>query len=400
MKIGLYGILGVYNFGCEAIIRGACRLIQKLYPEAQIIYFSYSYEFDKKALEDLNLEICPIESDATFWDKVLHKIKVKLNSERCGFYFDYERVINSVDMFFSVGGDIYTIPKFLRENKKYPYYNPLVEFCDCAIDAGKDVIVYGASVGPFGEYQRAVDYYKKNLSRYKMIICREQESVEYLKSIGLENVCFFPDPAFQVKAIEKEKCELKYIGVNLSPLSLREIYGKNDKENYVRFAAMLNDIYEKTQKEILLIAHVISPNEIDNDDSFLHQLKKLIAPEAQQHIHFAEWQQGFLGLKPQLKKCYLVVSARMHCAVNAIVENVPAIFLSYSQKSIGMCKFVYGSEEWLIDLKDAPMQLAPMIQKMMEVRDEIVQKLEIRNREIDAYYDENINKLKKVLEKN
>ena len=90
----------------------------------------------------------------------------------------------------------------------------------------------------------------------------------------------------------------------------------------------------------------------------------------------------------------------MHCAVNAIVENVPAIFLSYSQKSIGMCKFVYGSEEWLIDLKDAPMQLAPMIQKMMEVRDEIIQKLEIRNREIDAYYDENINKLKKVLEKN
>ena len=53
MRIGLYGILGVYNFGCEAIVRGACQLIQRLYPEAQIIYFTYSYDYDKEALQDL-----------------------------------------------------------------------------------------------------------------------------------------------------------------------------------------------------------------------------------------------------------------------------------------------------------------------------------------------------------
>lgn len=27
MKIGLIGIWGVYNFGCEAIVRGACKYI-------------------------------------------------------------------------------------------------------------------------------------------------------------------------------------------------------------------------------------------------------------------------------------------------------------------------------------------------------------------------------------
>ena len=163
MRIGLYGIIGVYNFGCEAIVRGACQLIRRLYPEAQIVYFTYSYDYDKKALQDLNLEIRPIELKATFWDKVQHKIKVKLNSERCGFYFDYDSIIDSIDMMFSIGGDIYTIPRFLREQTTYPYYNSLVEFCDRAIDAGKDVIVYGASVGPFGEYQKAIDYYKKNI---------------------------------------------------------------------------------------------------------------------------------------------------------------------------------------------------------------------------------------------
>ena len=315
MRIGLYGILGVYNFGCEAIVRGACQLIRRLYPEAQIVYFTYSYDYDKKALQDLNLEIRPIELKATFWDKVQHKIKVKLNSERCGFYFDFDSVIGSVDMIFSIGGDIYTIPKFLRAQNAYPYYNSLVEFCDRAIDAGKDVVVYGASVGPFGNYKKAIDYYKKNLSRYKMIICREEESVNYLNSLGLRNTCFFPDPAFQVKAVDRTPLQPKYIGINLSPLSLKEIYGKHSEETYVNYAKMIDSVFESTHKDILLIPHVISKDEMDDDESFLHKLKILTKPETQQHIHFADWKGGFLGLKPQLKECYLVISARMHLSL-------------------------------------------------------------------------------------
>ncbi|RGC40417.1 polysaccharide pyruvyl transferase family protein [Faecalibacterium prausnitzii] len=397
MRIGLYGILGVYNFGCEAIVRGACQLIRRLYPEAQIVYFTYSYDYDKKALQDLNLEIRPIELKATFWDKVQHKIKVKLNSERCGFYFDFDSVIGSVDMIFSIGGDIYTIPKFLRAQNAYPYYNSLVEFCDRAIDAGKDVVVYGASVGPFGNYKKAIDYYKKNLSRYKMIICREEESVNYLNSLGLRNTCFFPDPAFQVKAVDRTPLQPKYIGINLSPLSLKEIYGKHSEETYVNYAKMIDSVFESTHKDILLIPHVISKDEMDDDESFLHKLKILTKPETQQHIHFADWKGGFLGLKPQLKECYLVISARMHCAINAIDENIPAIFLAYSQKSVGMCKYIYGNCDYLIDLKAIETELIKKVQIVFRNSDNLSAKLELRNKEIEQYYKDNLNNVKRIL---
>ena len=60
MKVGLYGIRGVYNFGCEAIVRGVYQFINSIYPESEIIYFSYSADFDKAALADLNIEIRPI----------------------------------------------------------------------------------------------------------------------------------------------------------------------------------------------------------------------------------------------------------------------------------------------------------------------------------------------------
>ena len=397
MRIGLYGILGVYNFGCEAIVRGACQLIRRLYPEAQIVYFTYSYDYDKKALQDLNLEIRPIELKATFWDKVQHKIKVKLNSERCGFYFDFDSVIGSVDMIFSIGGDIYTIPKFLRAQNAYPYYNSLVEFCDRAIDAGKDVVVYGASVGPFGNYKKAIDYYKKNLSRYKMIICREEESVNYLNSLGLRNTCFFPDPAFQVKAVDRTPLQPKYIGINLSPLSLKEIYGKHSEETYVNYAKMIDSVFESTHKDILLIPHGISKDEMDDDESFLHKLKILTKPETQQHIHFADWKGGFLGLKPQLKECYLVISARMHCAINAIDENIPAIFLAYSQKSVGMCKYIYGNCDYLIDLKAIETELIKKVQIVFRNSDNLSAKLELRNKEIEQYYKDNLNNVKRIL---
>lgn len=397
MRIGLYGILGVYNFGCEAIVRGACQLIRRLYPEAQIVYFTYSYDYDKKALQDLNLEIRPIELKATFWDKVQHKIKVKLNSERCGFYFDFDSVIGSVDMIFSIGGDIYTIPKFLRAQNAYPYYNSLVEFCDRAIDAGKDVVVYGASVGPFGNYKKAIDYYKKNLSRYKMIICREEESVNYLNSLGLRNTCFFPDPAFQVKAVDRTPLQPKYIGINLSPLSLKEIYGKHSEETYVNYAKMIDSVFESTHKDILLIPHVISKDEMDDDESFLHKLKILTKPETQQHIHFADWKGGFLGLKPQLKECYLVISARMHCAINAIDENIPAFFLAYSQKSVGMCKYIYGNCDYLIDLKAIETELIKKVQIVFRNSDNLSAKLELRNKEIEQYYKDNLNNVKRIL---
>ena len=292
-----------------------------------------------------------------------------------------------------------TFIRFLREQTTYPYYNSLVEFCDRAIDAGKDVIVYGASVGPFGEYQKAIDYYKKNLSRYKMIICREEESVKYLNRLGLRNTCFFPDPAFQVKSLDRTALQPKYIGINLSPLSLKEIYGKHSEETYVNYAKMIDSIFESTHIDILLIPHVISKDEMDNDESFLHKLKVLTKPETQQHIYFADWKGGFLGLKPQLKECYLVISARMHCAVNAIDENIPVIFLSYSQKSVGMCKYVYGSGKWLIDLKEAPDLIVPKILEMLKNRDEVIDCLHNRNNEINRYYEDNITSLEKLLSK-
>lgn len=395
MKVGLYGIQGVYNFGCEAIIRGAYSFIKSIYPNCEVYYYSYDSQNDKKVLEDLQMEIISIEMNKTLPRRGFNKIAKTIGYNKRFLLFNANKIIDSVDVIVSVGGDIYTIPQILRERNRYPYYNPLVEFCDEAIKKGKEIIVYGASVGPWGEYQKAVDYNINALSKYKLILCREKETIEYLKSKGLNNVMFFPDPAFQISV--QNRNEKKYIGVNFSPLSLKELYGSYDDVYIKKLSTLMDRLYETTKIILMFIPHVLSKNESDNDLLFLKKIVKHM--RYSDKVFFADTSEGFIGVKKYISQCYVVVAARMHCAINAIDENIPAIFLSYSQKSIGMCKYIYGNDEYLIPLKNIEKELINKVVKAIQESEIISSRLKCRNKEIKEYYESNLNAIRKCLDK-
>lgn len=388
MRIGLLGIYGTYNFGCEAIVRGAYKLIKKLYPESEVIYFSYSYEYDSKILSDLPIKIYDVHLSRNFFKRVVNKFFHFINYNDRIQMINFKGIMEQVDMIFSIGGDIYTIPAILRENKKYRYYNNLIDFCNQAIENNKSVILYGASVGPFGEYEKAVQYYKKNLEKYKKIVCREYATIEYLNTLGLNNTMFLPDPAFQLRTTKHgDITEPRFIGINLSPLSLNEIYG-NYNDSILPMAKLLDKVYEYFHIDLLFIPHVFSKNDSDNDLKFLQKVMEKMKDSNQKHVQIAESNGGFLGVKKQLKKCHFVVAARMHCAINAINEDIPAILLSYSQKSIGMCQYVYESEKWLVNIKEIEKNLLNKMSLMMEEKDCIKVYLENRNLEIQKYFEE------------
>lgn len=387
VTVGLYGIYGTYNFGCEAIVRGAVKFIRNHFTDCEIVYFSYSYEFDKKALGDLDIRIVPVENKRTFIVRAINKALSIMKLEKRLFTIPFKEIVNQIDVIFSIGGDIYTIPAYLREKQKYPYYNHLVDFCNAAISRGKSVIVYGASVGPFGKYQKAVDYYAKNLRKYTKILCREQDSVDYLKKFGLDNITFFPDPAFTVRSEQTEDAEKQYIGVNLSPLSLNETNGGYGAEEVKSMAALMDRLIEKTNEKLLFVPHVVSEDPNDNDALFLKAICKEMAHK--DCVSFADYSGGFLGIKKQLRACKAVIAARMHCAINAICENVPTLFLSYSQKSIGMCKYVYGNEKWVIKLSNIDADLISKVKELLENREEVCQALINRNKAILKETEEN-----------
>jgi len=397
MIIGLFGIYGVYNFGCEAIVRGAVNFINTAFPGSKILYFSYNYKYDRAVLSDLQIDVCEVQHSKSIPKKIINRIQTAFGIEHRCLLFDYSTMLESVDAIFSIGGDIYTIPAVNRQHEKYPYYNTLVNFCSKACAMGKPVVVYGASVGPWGDYSKAVHYYVSNMKKYRAILCREKKSEDYLTNLGFENVKFFPDPAFQVNGKNTIVAEKKYIGVNLSPLSFAEIYGSNGLNIHSELAKLMDEIVDTFNRDLMFVPHVISPNKNDNDYVFMKDIKEAMANR--ERVYCANYQNGFLGIKEQLKQCQVVVAARMHCAINAVHENIPAIFLSYSQKSVGMCQYIYGNTDYLIDLKSINLQLIKKIHTVLEQRESVVEQLTIRNKEIYDYYCENIEELKSYFDR-
>ena len=258
------------------------------------------------------------------------------------------------------------------------------------IDVKKPIIVYGSSIGPFGDYYKAIEYYKKNLENYKAIICRENHTIEYLQKIGLKNIYFSPDPAFLLGG--QKNYNGSYIGVNLSPLSMRELYGNELDKHIDILAKTFDKIYKETQRELLFLPHVISQDSYDNDLMFLLQIKD--------HMNFpnkvliADSSSGFFGLKNSIRKCHIVISARMHCAINALEENVPTIFLSYSQKSYGMCEYIYNSNKWIVDIRNSENDLLALTLEISNKRDEISHYLSYRNTQIMIEYNKFVQEIK------
>lgn len=386
MKIGLYGIYGTYNFGCEAIVRGSVEFLKNCSPDCKIIYFSYSYEYDCEHLKDLDIEIHKVQFNRNVLKRILNKGQRKLGIPNQFLMIDYRKMLSEVDMILSIGGDIYTIPAYLRARKKYPYYNSLVKFCEKALKCGKQVVVYGASVGPFGAYRPAVEYYRKNLASYTQILCRETKSVEYLNSIGVHNTRFLPDPAFLVHG-DQEKMVKRYVGINLSPLSFNEIYGAYSDKMIVDLSRLITNLFEAVGTDLLLIPHVLSKDPKDNDALFLQKIYNNLDEETRKHVVFANTKDGFLGVKRQIRSCKFVIAARMHCAVNAIVENIPALFLAYSQKSWGMCQYVYGEDRWVLDIEKINQELVPKALEMYNELPKLVEKISVKNRSIVAQYE-------------
>ena len=60
MRILLVGIGGVFNYGCEAIVRGTVAMLRSKLPQAPIFYASLDYDRDRHALGDLDIRIVDV----------------------------------------------------------------------------------------------------------------------------------------------------------------------------------------------------------------------------------------------------------------------------------------------------------------------------------------------------
>lgn len=398
-KILLIGIGGVYNYGCEAIVRGTEILVRQEFPDADIVYASYRVDDDLQRLKGSNVKVVKRGRIRRYSIKNIFRKLLSIAGIRWDPIVESLKLLKDVNAVFSIGGDIYTMRPNSAYSMSFPKFGDLVE------KRGIAYLLWGASVGPFKTNTKEEKQVTRHLKGLSLITAREERTVEYLRTVGIsDNLIPCGDPAFvvarEIKANNLGQQNKKLtIGLNLSPLSIRYT-DLSQKQAVNSQARMIENLINALSARIVLIPHSVADfNEGDDDLRYLELVRKTILPKYHEAITIIENDIGFLGTKKELIKCNIVIAARMHCAINALAARVPAIFVSYSRKSIGMCDYVYGHSDWTISLNREHMEdiLIDKVKDMMKNEKEIRKYLNKRIPEIQDECYRPLGELKRIL---
>ncbi len=391
MKFYLYGIHGVYNYGCEAMVRGISARLTEMYPACKVVYKTPSMEQDAAALSDCTtVTLEPVEKKVftgkqkNIFYRGIRFLRKKLNLAKPDDYLHIKTEwTRDCDALVVIGGDVFDlIPSMIGK----PYRNDRIQISEMVKESGGRVILWGISVGSFEKDPKAkrvlVDYFKNTVD---FAVIRDRKSFDYLRDAGVtSNIVLYSDPAYMLRTLQASEVEHKgkILGINLSPLSNRYLEGERSEDAWIAaWADAVEKIYRVLAFEkLLLIPHVVTKsNPRDDDFAYLSRLQAVLQ-NRDVPTELADDDAGFLGVKKHLTRCSLLLSARMHCSVNAITCGVPTVFLSYSPKSVGMCNHVYGDGRMYFDMN----QVVNVTEEVLPRLERIAEKLP----EISAYLEE------------
>jgi len=373
----LVGIMGVYNYGGEGIVRGTIRMLREKWPDCAITYASGLPVEDATALSDIeNINIVQSRNRWTV-KRIVFGIARRLGIGQ-GTPLPLKRsLLNDIDVMLSIGGDNYTLSP---DNRMQFYTAQLMSLGEKALTQGKKYVLWGASVGSFESNAHAKKIFTRHLQKVSSITVREMITLNYLKSLGcVNNVALVADPAFlmppavDVPILKKDN--KLFIAINFSPLSINHVFSRNQQEFKKMknvLVACLYKLLEIRDINILLVPHVIPFSGVSNDDYSLLQNVYSEMSNLEDRVTLLPRDLGGPKTKAILSQCDAVVSARMHCCIAAISAGVPTLFIQYSQKALGMVRYVYGNDDWCIHLQDlSPEKLHRKIVAMLENRQEI-----------------------------
>lgn len=358
----LIGIGGVYNYGCEAIVRGTVNILREQFSNISISYASYNYLDDKRRLADCDLVVIDRTRRRRFVGrrivrKVLSYINIRIMIPYDSLGFVKK---NKFDAVFSIGGDIYTLGPGGGFNKALP------QFCEKCKRIGLKYILFGASVGPFDKNKGAEIFFRNHLYKADLIVAREYRTINYLSALGInQNVVFAPDPAFFVGSEITKKPNSnslkRILAINISPLSCLFFYSDMDAALKTLSTAII-DIIKKSVFNIVFVPHVFANHDYDNDLLFMTNIINKLPAEYNHRVSIISEDDGFISLKKKLVEFDFLLSVRMHCAINGVSAGVPTIFISYSDKAKGMTELVYG------DLKNSiPLDKLEDVDKLLRL---------------------------------
>lgn len=332
-NIKLYSHGGSKNHGCEAIVRGTYKVINK-----PMVLYSMNPDEDIKYGIDKIITIkedndCQIKRKSIEYYLSAANIKLFKSTELNTKYKKKEFLsdINKDDIYISIGGDNYC----------YEGVNVLGDINSLIHKNGAKTVLWGCSINE--NILNDINVIK-DLKLYNLIVVRESLTYNALRKAGItENVVLYPDPAFQ---LDKEELQLpegfmegNTIGINISPLIISS--GKENgmvKKNYEK---LIEHIIHTTDMQIILIPHVTWDHNNDREPIvYLYNKYKDTG-----RVIMLEKEYNCMQLKGFISRCRMFIGARTHATIAAYSTCVPTLVVGYSIKAKGIAKDLFGDYE-------------------------------------------------------
>lgn len=236
--------------------------------------------------------------------------------------------------------------------------------------AGKPFVLWGASVGPFDSQPEFEKWAAGRLREMTLICARETLTQQYLASIGVsQNVVLVADPAF---ALEPEAVDLEAeglsrlrepcVGLNLSPLMGR--YAGGLAAWTERAAACVEALVRSLDMPVVLVPHVFTSGA--NDQLFLAGLCGRLGGLADRVV-LLKREYSSRQLKYIVSHLAAFAGGRMHATIASLSSGVPTLSLSYSVKSRGINRDIFGHQEWVLGVQEmTPERLARDVRRLLE----------------------------------
>lgn len=332
-KIYLCGHTGSYNRGCEAIIRSSVGILRQSGVEDCRVY-SYNLEQDKEMHVD---EIAPIHSYTYSPKPVRGFYRYVLKDPIKAHVEAYSRIVKKEKPTYlvCVGGDTYCFDK--------PYGNFALNLV--GEKYGIPTVLWGCSVD---ERVLMDDVRRQDIRKYKHIVARESLTFEILKQcITPEQTLWLAcDPAFHLETKETELPALfasgDTVGINLSPYFIKN---NTDEEKMIcrNIRNFITYLLENTNFNICFIPHVYAFDKKNEDIAVIDHFYREYVNEPR--VSFLSRDISCSELKYVISHCRFFVGARTHSCIAAYSTGVPTLALSYSIKSLGIAKDIFGDNK-------------------------------------------------------
>lgn len=328
------------NRGCEAIAKGTAILLNE--KNENLHGLCRNIPLDKRLGVDQYVTLdgfkkAPFLTRA--YNSVIYRLHIPLRPIVFSPHLEFVKEIPKDGVLISTGGDMMCYGNnYVITTNNYAHAN------------GIKSILWGCSMGP----ENLTPEKEETLHNFTLIYARESLSYDFFKSLGLKNVCHFPDPAF---VLEPENCELPecfakgdVVGINISnyvlgDFSLETPFGKE-------VVKMLDYIVKETNLQVLLVPHVLWNFPGDKQDD--RQTASVIMEKYSNTKRFSILDTDNLNycqIRHVISNCKMFVGGRTHAVISAYSTCVPALALGYSIKSRGIAKDLGLSENLVVDSK-------------------------------------------------